>query len=318
LNKKIIFLFVGFFLFGFLIQDGYSQYMDPEITKSRMKWSEKVESTLQEYLESNFYQIPAIPKDSIKTRISGGLEDVLPPRYHIRIIYDLLENNNAKHMDSVYKVDFGPSYKTPDMAKLEKLYEEVYLPPNQIKNTKFEEFESYLTGMLQNIMCRQEFEKVVKESTGETLCVKSKSVGKLVDRGWVRMDYFTNKILQNENYDSLHVSISVRYVQPYSEFPDYSWISTKIWNLRTVPSNYSVEIFNPEGEQVKICSKPSADNPQNPHSLNEWKFLLNSCGHSRITGNYTVSVYSSGSLLETFVVNVSDKVQKQPIEVKSE
>ena len=288
------------------IQESYSQYMNPEISQSRMKWSEKAESTLQEYLESNFYQNPTVLKDSIKTRISGSGEDVLPPRYHIRILYDLLENNKTKHMDLVYKVDFGALAKTPDNARLEKLYENVYLTPNQIKNKKFEEFESYLTGMLQNIMCRQGFEKVVKVSTGDASCVKSESLGKLVDRGWVKMDYLTNKILQNENYDSLHVPITVNYIQPEPTNPDYSWISTKIWNLRTIPSNYSVEVFNPEGEQVKICSKPSADNPQKPHSLNEWKTLLNSCGHSRMLGNYSVSVYSSGSLLETFVVHVSN------------
>jgi len=152
-------------------------------------------------------------------------------------------------------------------------------------------------------MCRQGFEKVVKESTGEALCVKSKSVGKLVDRGWIKVDYFTSKILQNANYDSLHVPLSVNYVQPYSEFPDYSWISTKIWNLRNIPSDYSVKVFNPNGEQVKICSKPSAESPQKPYSLNEWKTLLNSCGHSRIAGNYAVIV-SLDSKNETFIINV--------------
>jgi hypothetical protein len=285
--------------------------MNPEISQSRMKWSEKAESTLQEYLESNFYQNPTILKDSIKTRITGGLEDVLPPRFHVRIIYDEFQNGKIIHLDSIYKVDFGSAAKTPENAKLVEVFDMEYKPPKKIDKNFAQDQNDYVYSLIQNIMCRQGFEKVVKESTVEALCVKSKSVGKLVDRGWVKMDYFTNKILQNENYDSLHLPISVTYVQPDSEFPDYSWISTKVWNLRNIPSDYSVEVFNPEGEQVKICSKPSVDSPQNPHSLNEWKFLLNSCGYSRIQGNYIVSIFSSNSLHETFVVNVFDKAQKQ-------
>ena len=267
------------------------------------QWSIATESAVRDLSIDVFFQNSTILKESIKTRISKAPEDSLPPTFHIRILYDQVQNGKIFNMDSVYKVDFGLNTRTPDNTKLEKIFENEYLPPNQIKNKKFEEFESYLTGLLQNIMCRQGFEKVVKESTDEALCVKLKSVGKLVDRGWVKMDYFTSKILQNENYDSPHVPISVNYVQPDSENPDYSWISTKIWNLRNIQSDYSVEVFNPEGEQVKICSKPSAESPQKPHSLNEWKTLLNSCGHSRMTGNYTVIV-SLDSKHETFIVNV--------------
>ncbi|MFQ5440561.1 MAG: hypothetical protein ACE5DL_03760 [Nitrosopumilaceae archaeon] len=304
MNKKIIFGTLAIvFLIGFSVQEGYSQYMGQESIEAELLWSDKVKQILQEYLEINFYHNPNIILESIKTRISGSGEDVSPPRYHVRILYDEIKNGKIIHMDSVYNVDFGPVARTPDNAKLEKIYEEKYLPPNQIKNTKFEEFPSYLTGMMQNIMCRQGFEKVVKESTKESLCVKTESIGKLVDRGWIKMDYSSLKILQNKKYDSLYLPISVTYVQPYSEFKDYSWISTKIWNLRNIPSDYSVEVFNPEGEQVKICSKPTADEPQKPHSVNEWKTLLNSCGHSRIPGNYTVIV-SLDSKNETFIVNV--------------
>ena len=301
-NKLIIYgiIFSVIFIIGFPVQESYSQYMG---SVNPDQWSIATESAVRDLSIDVFFQNSTILKESIKTRISKAPEDSLPPTFHIRILYDQVQNGKIFNMDSVYKVDFGLNTRTPDNTKLEKIFENEYLPPNQIKNKKFEEFESYLTGLLQNIMCRQGFEKVVKESTDEALCVKLKSVGKLVDRGWVKMDYFTSKILQNENYDSPHVPISVNYVQPDSENPDYSWISTKIWNLRNIQSDYSVEVFNPEGEQVKICSKPSAESPQKPHSLNEWKTLLNSCGHSRMTGNYTVIV-SLDSKHETFIVNV--------------
>ncbi|HUT06475.1 MAG TPA: hypothetical protein VMW74_07300 [Nitrosopumilaceae archaeon] len=302
MNKLIIYgiIFSVIFIIGFPVQESYSQYMG---SVNPDQWSIATESAVRDLSIDVFFQNSTILKESIKTRISKAPEDSLPPTFHIRILYDQVQNGKIFNMDSVYKVDFGLNTRTPDNTKLEKIFENEYLPPNQIKNKKFEEFESYLTGLLQNIMCRQGFEKVVKESTDEALCVKLKSVGKLVDRGWVKMDYFTSKILQNENYDSPHVPISVNYVQPDSENPDYSWISTKIWNLRNIQSDYSVEVFNPEGEQVKICSKPSAESPQKPHSLNEWKTLLNSCGHSRMTGNYTVIV-SLDSKHETFIVNV--------------
>lgn len=292
---------------SFWFEDTFAQYSG---TPTPDIWKIEVELALQEYVDNTLLQNENIVKESIKTRISKTLEDVLPPRYYVRIIYDEIQNNEILHIDSGYKVDFGPVAKTPENTKLEKIFEEEYKPPKKIPIELAAGENWAINWMLQNIMCRQGFEKVVKESTGEALCVKSKSVGKLVDRGWIRMDYFTNKILQNENYDSFHVPISVTYVQPYSEFPDYSWISTKIWNLRNIPSDYSVEVFNPEGDQVKICSKPSADNPQKPHSLNEWKFLLNACGHSKMTGNYTVLVSSNDSLLETFIVDVSNKGEK--------
>jgi len=305
-NKKIIFVIFGISILGvFSIQESHSQYLDEETSKARMVWPDKVRLTLQEYVETNLHKDSTIVKDTIKTRISGGLEEGLPPTYHVRIIYDVINNEEIHHMDSIYKVDFGPLAKTPDNAKMVKLFEMEYKPPKKIGGSLGIEENVYVYNMIQNIMCRQGFEKVIKESTDEKVCLTPNSIGKLVDRGWVKMNHFTNKILQNENYDSLHVPISVNYVQPYSEFPDYSWISTKIWNLRNIQSDYSVEVFNPEGDQVKICSKPSAESPQKPHSLNEWKTLLNSCGHSRMTGIYTVIV-SSDSVNETFVVKVSN------------
>lgn len=170
------------------IQITFAQYSGTESIESSKIWTDKVESILQDHLENELTLNPNISNDSIKTRISGSGEDVLPPRYHIRILYDLQENDRTKHMDLVYKVDFGPAAKTPDNAKLEKIYEEEYISPGQIKNKKFEEFESYLTGMLHNIMCKQGFEKIIRESNGSSVCVKSTSVEKLIERGWSKSE----------------------------------------------------------------------------------------------------------------------------------
>ncbi|HUT05527.1 MAG TPA: hypothetical protein VMW74_02410 [Nitrosopumilaceae archaeon] len=183
MNKKIIYgiIFSIIFLIGFPVQESFSQYMG---SVNPDQWSIATESAVHELSIDVFFQNSTILKESIKTRISKAPEDSLPPTFHVRILYDVNKNEDIRHMDSVYKVDFGASFKNPDNATLEKIYENEYLPPNQIKNKKFEEFESYLTGMLQNIMCRQGFENIIKNSDGSSVCVKPESILKLVERGW--------------------------------------------------------------------------------------------------------------------------------------
>jgi len=290
----LLLLLVPFFT---LVNAQYMGEVTPDI------WYEKSKIVLQEYVDNVLIQNATIVNDSIKTRISVAPEDSLPPTHHVRIIYDVIEDDKIRHWDSIYKIDFGAFARTPENAKLVKIYENEYLAPNQIKNKKFEEVESYLTGMLQNIMCRQGFDKVTKESTDESMCVTPKSVGKLVDRGWIKMDYLALGILKSENYNSVYVPITVTHMQPYENNLNYSFISTTVWNLRNIPSDYSVNVIDPHGEEVKNCSTPSAESPQSPHSVNEWRLFLNTCGHQRILGNYTVIV-SSDTLNEKLVVNV--------------
>ncbi len=185
--NRIIFVIFGITLITIIsIPEAFAQYIGTGEIYDSQPWSDKVELLLQDHLETKLIPNQNIINDTIKTRISGSPEDISPPRFHIRIIYDLLENNNTKHMDLVYKVDFGQFAKTPDSANLVKLYEKLYIPPGQIFNKKFEESPSYLTGMLQNIMCRQGFEKIIKNADGTPACVKSGSVQKLIERGWAK------------------------------------------------------------------------------------------------------------------------------------
>lgn len=299
--SKIILLGIFIFIGLFSMQESFSQYME---TPSSDKWYEAVKLVLQEYVDKNLLQNEAILKDSIKTRISGGLEDVLPPRYHVRIIYDVINNEEIQHMDSIYKVDFGPWARTPENAKLVKLFEMEYKPPKKIVDSLGIEENVYVYNNIQNIMCRQGFEKVIKESTDEDVCLTPNSIGKLVDRGWIKIDYTSLRILQKENYDSLRVPIIVTHEQPDPLLPDYSYISTKIWNLRNITMNYSVEVFDPIGEKVKDCPFTGVQSPQKQHSIIDLKLFLNSCDHKGVFGDYTVIV-SSDSLNETFIVNVS-------------
>ena len=299
LEKGIIFFVIC--LVGFFIQDGHSQNSDKiGLDQEFYDTSNRV---LQEYVSDNLLQNSTIVKDSIKTRLSGGWEDVLPPFYFARIIYDITINGEIMHMDSIYKVDFGTLASSPENAKLVKIFEMEYKPPKKITSNFGKEAGSYVYNNIQNIMCRQGFDKITKESTGESTCVTPKSVGKLVDRDWVKIDFLALQSLKNENYDSLRVPIIVTHVQPYENNLNYSLIYTTIWNLRNIPSDYSVTVFDPQGEEVKNCSTPTAVSPQKPHSVNEWKLFLNACGHQRILGNYTVIV-SSESVNQKFVVTV--------------
>jgi len=184
LEVTVIFLVI--FLVGFSIQESYSQYLDEETSKARMVWPDKVRLTLQEYVETNLHKDSTILKDTIKTRISGGQEDILPPRYHVRIIYDVINNGKIYHADSIYKVDFGPFAKTPDNAELVKIFEMEYKPPKKIVDSLGIEESGYVYNIIQNIMCKQGFEKVIKDSDGSPACVKSDSAQKLIERGWAK------------------------------------------------------------------------------------------------------------------------------------
>lgn len=171
-------------ILSFSIQESYSQYLDEETANSRMAWFNASKSTLQEHLETNLHQNSTISKDSIKTRISGGLEDILPPRYFVRILYDILKNEEVVHMDSINKVEFGPFAKTPDNAKIVKIFEMEYKPPRKIIPNFLIDENPYVYGNIQHIMCRQGYEFVLKNSDNSPTCFKIDSVQKLEERGW--------------------------------------------------------------------------------------------------------------------------------------
>ena len=172
------------FLFGIFVQESYAQYLDKETSKLRAAWSDKAKLTLQEYLENNYFPNSTINKDSIKTRILGGLEDVLPPRFHARILYDVIKNEKVLHMDSIYKVDFGPLARTPDNAKLVKIFEMEYAPPKKVVPDFGKGEDPYVYNNIQHIMCRQGYDFVLKNSDNSPACFKENSIPKLVERGW--------------------------------------------------------------------------------------------------------------------------------------
>jgi len=195
---KMKFVQFAIILSGLIIfssfQFSHAQYMDTEENQSSPDWLEKVKSLLQDHLETELIPNQNISEDSIKTRISKSGEDVLPPRYHIRILYDLLDNNNTKHMDLIYFVDFGPDWRTLDNAKLEKVYDMEYKPPKKIVISLGIEQSGYVYWEIQNVMCRQGFEKVIKNTDDSPACVKPESIPKLMERDWLKHE---NGVHQN-------------------------------------------------------------------------------------------------------------------------
>jgi len=171
LEVSVIFSLI--FLVGFSVQESHSD-----------GWSDAVKLVLQEYVDDNLLQNKTILKDSIKTRILGTPEDILPPKYFIKILYDVIDNKEIQHIDSRYKVDFGPLARTPENANLVKIYEMEYIPPKKIVYDYDLENEQLAKSKYQMIMCRQGFEKIMKETTGDTVCVKPETALKLKERGW--------------------------------------------------------------------------------------------------------------------------------------
>jgi len=182
-------------LFGIVgVQEGFSQYI-VETHFFPSEWSDAVQITVHEYVNDVLIQNKTILQDSIKIRISGGLEDVLPPNYSVRILYDIIDNKIIQHIESTYEVDFGPLEGTyevnsvrqigsPENANLVKTSEMEYKPPKKIAYGYDLENEQIANIKYQMIMCRQGFEKIMKETTGDTVCVKPETAKKLIQRGW--------------------------------------------------------------------------------------------------------------------------------------
>jgi hypothetical protein len=287
------------FLLSSLIHEGYSQYRNEEIVVKERELHDLVEITLQDFLDTEFLQNESIIKDSIKTRISYSLREL--PFGHVRIMYDVFMNNETRNIDSIYEFDFSPNRIYPENVNLVKILETNYQPPNKMKNSEISE-DDRINHRYQNIMCRQGFEKVTKQSK-EEVCVKVESIGRLFDRGWINIDYSTAIILKNLNYDSLRVPITVTYENPDTLLPKYSYISTKIWNLRNSTVDYSVRAFYPTGEEVINCNFLKPQRSHEPYSVENWKVFLHYCDHPIVLGNYEVKVVSN-LVNETFNVNV--------------
>ena len=64
-----------------------------------------------------------ITEKIIVDAITLSMEAVLPPHYFVRISYDFTKDGVIQHIDSKYKVDFGPLARTPENTKLEKISE---------------------------------------------------------------------------------------------------------------------------------------------------------------------------------------------------
>jgi len=168
----------------FWLEDVSAQYMSPIDTD--IDWNEIVEVTVQDFVESILLQNEDIIKESVKTKIIGSLRDVYPPFYHVRIIYDVIQNNEIQHVDSIYKVNFGPLSDLLEDVKLEKIFEGKYEPPKKYQKLPLGTEDHTINWILQNIMCRQGFEKIVKDSDNSTACVKLESIPKLIERGWAK------------------------------------------------------------------------------------------------------------------------------------
>lgn len=174
-----IFILIGMFS----IQESYSQYLGVSIPPSE-EWSNAAKNAVQEYVDYKLLQNETIVKNSIKTRIIYGGTDDLPPTYYARILYDVIYNKEIQHVDSAYKVVFLSWNNTSADAKLEKTSETEYKPPKKIVYSYDVDVDYLNNFKYQMIMCRQGFEKIMKVTTEDTVCVKPKTAISLIERGW--------------------------------------------------------------------------------------------------------------------------------------
>ena len=193
MNKKIIFviLFSTIFLMGISVQESHAQYVDSTHRSAEIEWYWAVENILPGFIDEIFLQNETVVNDSIKTRISKSGEDVLPPRYHVRILYDVIKDEKVLHMDSIYKVNFITYDRKPNNTELVKIYETEYKSPQKI-TPDFELGTPYVYGLIQHKMCRQGFEMIEKVE-GSPACVKPKTAIKLVERGWATSSFDETK-----------------------------------------------------------------------------------------------------------------------------
>jgi len=165
------------------IQESHSQYMNGSIPPSE-EWSNAAKNAVQEYVDSKLLQNETILKDSIKTRIIYGGQDDIPQTYYARILYDVIYDKKIQHVDSAYKVVFLSWNNTSADAILEKTSETEYKPPKKIEFNYDIDEDQLNIQRYHMIMCRQGFEKIMKESTGDTVCVKPETARNLIERGW--------------------------------------------------------------------------------------------------------------------------------------
>lgn len=282
---KLVWLVIPLIMFSVIgIQESYSQNIRPDI--DFMSIAKELAEQQEKQLRSDDSVIP----ESIKYKIYVSGRDSYPRHHSVVFLYDKMIDGKIQHRQLNFSVAFVLS-ETPVTGYPHNLSDIEYVPALK-KNTLYPE-----------LMCRQGFENVAKH-TGIQVCVKSKSIGKLVDRGWVKINVWTVQKLKNQNYDSSYIPIKIDYNQLDTINGIIRFISVEIWNLKNVPSNYSVLILDPNGEKGEGCSNVFSASPQKPHSFNHWKLFLDSCKDVSVLGNYTVIV-SSDLINETFVVNVA-------------
>jgi len=179
-------ILIGLFLIALFatVQFSDAQYSgNPK--PSSIDWRALSENATQKYLEMELLQGEDVFEETIKTRISGSGEDVFPPFYHVRIIYDILSDGEIETKDVVFNVKFlAPTFSH---AELELKYTIDYMAPHRALKYFNEElpFIPHVTGKYLNIMCKMGFEKVYHEAYSQPICVKPESVKKLIERNFI-------------------------------------------------------------------------------------------------------------------------------------
>jgi len=152
-----------------------------------------VENSVQHFLAEELIYHEGIIDESIKIKILPGMEQPMPPPFNVRIIYDQYGSDEIRHMDTMYEVKFfhPPNYQH---AELIPVFSMLHQPPNLILK-QLEEMNASpnVKYYYQNTMCREGFDRLVKESTQKYVCVFSDSVEELVDRGYGRSDFIVAK-----------------------------------------------------------------------------------------------------------------------------
>lgn len=247
--NKNYFLLIGLFSITLFVTTISTTEAFAATTAYSMKWDDRVESVLDDYIQTELMTNENIRHDTIKTRISPTFDDPLAPKYYVRILYDeifCLPSNimfgqfgepiigketptsyicekapsktdlawtdlnsnqtdsfrmgsigspyigdvnpvqveNIFHADLIFRVDF-----TEIPGKLDPIHGGIYLPPNKIYKHS-DEVDTEITSQLKDIMCREGFDREIRDSNGKYVCIKSESFKKLLDRGFLTHGHY--------------------------------------------------------------------------------------------------------------------------------
>jgi hypothetical protein len=278
------------FLLGFSFKGSLSQYMD---SVEPSEWDIASELSIQEFIDYNLLQDESVLKDSIVTKTIHSLEDELPPRIWIKILYAHTENQEIKFKVLGLKVVFQEINDSSN-AYLEQIFESEYIPPKKILSHSEKYEDLYAKQLSQTILCKQGYEKILKK-TREPVCVTLPTAIELVKRGWAHLDLNTPKIFKkaNFNYKPVPLWLDEEIILRENHMDEMIF---RLLNLQNKTIDFSIRVLDPYGNKFEPCSKINQNYEiLEPYGSYSWKWFLDSCKNKEpILGNYTI-IFSADS-----------------------